>query len=77
MPEKLVAIPLSVAMLVSATAVADDDAGVAPRVRWERPPEGTIERGIFGVPEWLIVVVGALVVAASALALVRAMRRSR
>lgn len=62
--------------LVVATARAQDGAGTGPRVRWDRPPEGTLERGLHGVPSWVVVVLGVLVVAGAAAALVRAARRS-
>lgn len=54
------------------------DAGVARvEVRWERPPEGTLDRGIFGVPSWTVIGVGGVAIAAAALGLVASARRAR
>src|SRR5262245_42813877 len=38
-------------------------------VTWERPPEGTLERGIVQAPQWIVVALGAAIVAAAHLAL--------
>ena len=72
------AIATTLALCLAAAAARAQDAGTSgERVRWERPPAGTIERGIYGVPEWVVIAVGALVIAASIATLMASARRGR
>lgn len=62
----------------SAAVRADDDApAVEARARWERPAEGTLARGVLGVPAWVVAAVGGSIVLCAAGALVLSARRAR
>ena len=69
------------ALLTALPAVAlaqDEDAGaVTVEVHTERPPEGSLRRGLVPAPAWLLYVGGGLVVAAAGGALVWRMARTR
>ena len=49
----------------------------AVRTRVERPPEGSMRRGRWGVPSWAVYLGGGLVVASAAGVLARRMLRAR
>jgi len=47
------------------------------RIHEERPPEGSLRRGIFPVPDWAVMLAGGLVAAAAAGVLGYRVARSR
>jgi 2-hydroxychromene-2-carboxylate isomerase len=68
---------LAIGLGLSALAAKAPEAAAqkAGSTRWERPPEGTLHRGLFGVPAWVVLVTGGLVAAGAALALLASARR--
>ena len=72
---------LTLALLVlSATAAAqdEDDAPVVTvEVHTERPPEGSLRRGVFPAPPWVVYLGGGLLAAGALGALVYRMTRGR
>lgn len=74
----LLGLSLALAVLVSPAAAQEEDAGAArTRTRVIRPPEGSLRRGAFPVPGWVLYVGGGLVVAAAGGALAYRIRKSR
>lgn len=70
---------LLIATLFALPAIvsAQEDAGPARvRIHVERPPEGTLRRGVYPVPAWLVYLGGGLVVAGAAGVLVYRIARS-
>lgn len=74
------AIVLGFVMLLAASSVsAQESEPPTPtvRTRVERPPEGSMRRGHWGVPSWAVYLGGSLVVASAAGVLARRMRRAK
>jgi hypothetical protein len=77
-PAALRALALALACALSALcadgAAAQD---LGSRVRWERPPEGTLESGAISAPAWAVALVAGLVVIGAAGVLAFATLRAR
>ena len=64
--------------LAPAIAIAQPDAGAARiRTHEERPPEGSLRRGLVGLPRWAVYALGAVIAAGAAGALAHRVARSR